>query len=220
MKKIISNYSKAMVVQNASLSAGANVFQWQYDENSCYNDIWVLEPIKAWTGSRANTWDNESKPAYKGELWIDTYNSDDNILKSTVNVFLNSNDITRIKNEKTSRAYYWGLDVTSHRKNNENVSDLSAYAVITNIPNPKIDIEDDELIFNNEESEVICLSPENLIAGQQYRMITYWKDKRNGNNEGYIELSSEFSVKGSSDYNFAGSQYRKTISYGKTRGQL
>lgn len=44
--KLMSNCSertKAMVVQNASMDSGANVFQWDFNNGS--NDKWVFEPI-------------------------------------------------------------------------------------------------------------------------------------------------------------------------------
>jgi hypothetical protein len=219
-----SNYTKSLVVQNASKSGGANVFQWQFNDDGCHNDMWVLEPV-SWNGNSYTNWTSNS-PVSAGDMWFDVYNSSYKTFKSTVNFTFSQNDINTIKNEKTNNSRYWGFDVTSHRNDNSYRSDLSAYAVLTNLPNPKVDVEDDYLIpfidedgdDNYEESEAICLSPESLSANTGYNMITYWVDRRNGGYGGYITATSELSKKGPSDYNHDFTYYDNNLNYGKDCG--
>lgn len=215
-----SNYTKALTVQGASRKSGANVFQYQFNDDDCGNDMWVLEPADQWTGNSYTSWTN-SKPANTGELWLDFYNEDPSTVKSTVNFAFSHNDLNTLRNHKAGGIYF-DFDVTTHRSDNAAKSDLSAYAVLTNLPNPVIDIENDILDGDSsyEESEVVCLSPEKLYNFNDYYVITYWLDKRNGKNSGKITATSELSLQWVpwGDYNYFDTYYNVPLNYGKNMG--
>jgi hypothetical protein len=55
---------------------------------------------------------------------------------------------------------------------------MSAYSVSSTLPNPKTDIENNDLFGNrNEESEVVALGS---VSVGTYNMVTYWYDYRSG----------------------------------------
>ena len=223
IKSRCSNDTMALEVYNANMNSGADVTQYYHVEDATRNDEWVLEPIHWFTGNNALTWSLSSQAVeptgsqeymfvpQRGILWFDFYNSyPQKVMKSTVDCWFtqsNINEIIRRYNLPIAPLLlqfpqFFDFDVTSHRSGSENLSPLSAYAVVTNIPNPKIDIEDDsgdagssDTDSNYEESEVACLSPGSLVAGKQYVMTTYWYDYRAGveNDSGWITVRPEMS---------------------------
>lgn len=237
-----SNYNKCMVVEYASQDAGGNVIQYAFEDNAGTNDIWVLEPVGYLTSVISTSWTHSSQSSnptgsqerlfvpYRGTLYLDFFNSPTKVVKSTMSVMFNNRNIAEILSIKNSKGYNFDIDVTSHRNIEPYKSELSAYAVVTNLPNPKIDIEDDftfpgvgqDWDNNNEESEVVVQSPEYLTAEKDYFMLTYWLDRRNGEttDAGYIEATQEMSK-----YEFYGEYnpmidpiYTKSLSYGSQGG--
>ncbi|WP_437755398.1 hypothetical protein [Sorangium sp. So ce1389] len=96
--------------------------------------------------------------------------------------------------------------------------------VVTNLPDAKIDVEDDfwESTFGiNEESEVVVLGT--LRAGA-YLMRTYWLDRRTGaaSDGGAIQVQFAMSAEGSPDYNncITSSRVQIVNPYGTSRGSL
>lgn len=93
---------------------------------------------------------------------------------------------------------YLTIDVTSVRDNS--LDPFSAYAVYTDLPDPKIDIENDDLFGNrNEESEVVVLGK---LEEKNYGMITVWDDYRSSDEDtGEFRVQFAMSQKGVFDYN-------------------
>lgn len=235
-----SNYSRCLVTENASQDSGAYVVQYQYEDNGDTNDIWVLEPLGAQTGMVNDFWQyniQSTNPVgeaehlfvpYKGEMWLNFYNNP-KVVKSTIGVKFNYQNIQELKNQVDPEyeGSYFGIDVTSHSSGgNSNKSSLSAYTVVTNLPNPKIDIENDrwhpgDRDFRFEESEVVCQSPDRLVVDRDYFMITYWHDYRRGDikDAGYVTTTFELDDLYGGEYIYKiQSDKTHTLDYGKQGG--
>lgn len=73
--------------------------------------------------------------------------------------------------------------------------------VRTNLPNPKIDIEDNNFFGEDDETEVTVLGT--VVVGQTYYMESLWNDYRDGDSGDSGKVNAQFamSAKGVSDYN-------------------
>ncbi len=96
---------------------------------------------------------------------------------------------------------YLTFDISSIR--NGSTDQMDAYAIKSNLPNPKYDLESD--FFGgggpaNEESEVVALG---AVEAKYYDITTYWHDYRNGDTDdsGRWECHVGLSKLGISDYN-------------------
>jgi len=98
--------------------------------------------------------------------------------------------------------------------------EIDAYYVNTNLPNPKIDIEDNNFFGENDESEVTVLGT--VEADTLYYMETVWNDYRDGDSgdSGKIQAQFAMSTKGLSDYNncVQSSVVQHTFTYGDNLG--
>lgn len=70
---------------------------------------------------------------------------------------------------------FLAVDITSISDSDED--QMSAYSIISNLPNPKYDLEDDGSDYRYEESEVVALGQ---VEAKYYDVRTYWQDFRNG----------------------------------------
>lgn len=211
IKSRCSNSTMVLEVYYSSMENCGNVTQYYHTDDDNRNDEWILEPIHGFTGNAALSWTVNSQAVnptdsqeymftpYRGNFWFDFYHSySDNTVKSTVDFWFTQANINEIvRRSQFSWPEYFDFDVTSHRSGgNDAQSPLSAYAVLTNMPNPKLDIESDLLTDENyEESEAACLSPNSFVAEKKYIMVTYWHDFRNGaaNDSGWITATPEMS---------------------------
>lgn len=139
---------------------------------------------------------------------------------------LDSTNVTKIKeyNNGTNSSYsgtygYLTVDVSSIRSGDNDMMD--AYAMASNLPDPKFDMENDDFFgTRNEESEVVALG---TVAAQSYYVKTSWNDLRSGGSTDNGKWQCQFSMskKGISDYNtFVQSDViQATVKYGKYAGQ-
>lgn len=97
---------------------------------------------------------------------------------------------------------YLTLDVTSVRDSGTfGLDPFDGYAIISNLPNWKADLENDDPFGGRyEESEVVALGE--VKASTNYWMTTYWDDYRGSDNDtGKFQAQFAMSAKGYSDYN-------------------
>ncbi|MBT2282236.1 hypothetical protein J7E78_01545 [Paenibacillus polymyxa] len=73
--------------------------------------------------------------------------------------------------------------------------------VRTNLPNPKIDIEDNNFFGEDDETEVTVLGT--VESGKTYYMESLWNDYRDGGSGDSGKVNAQFAIskKGASDYN-------------------
>lgn len=84
---------------------------------------------------------------------------------------------------------------------------LDAYYIVTNLPNPKKDLENDWSNQYREESEVVALGT--VVPSKKYYVKTYWNDYReaNGSQSGVIGVNF-----GISHQTFYGGDYNNCLS--------
>lgn len=121
-----------------------------------------------------------------------------------------------IENQKASNRFP-GMEVRDYSKNEKD--NFSAHTITTNLPDPKIDCEDDfPCDGRNEEAEVTVLGT--IEAGKYYYMSIDWKDHRNGLAGGNWGVKAEISKKGVIDYNVSDYKYlHSDVFYGPTYGE-
>lgn len=140
---------------------------------------------------------------------------------------LDSKNVTSIKQSNNGENSadpgvegYLTIDVTSVRNSSEDKMD--AYSITSNLPNPKFDMENDDIFGSREEeSETVVLGT--VKANKEYYMKTKWEDLRSGEkkDDGQWQCQFGMSKKGWSDYN----NYRISdviqaiVKYGKNAGK-
>ena len=239
-KSRCSNEEMVLEVYYSSMENCGNVTQYYYTADDNRNDEWILEPIHGFTGNAVTTWSHSSQAIspngsqehlfvpQRGNMWLDFYNSyPQKVVKSTIDMWFTQDNIDEIiAINEGIRGWYFDVDVTSHREDVDDLSEMSAYAIVTNIPNPKIDIEndkgqDEDTDDNYEESEVGCMSSRSLVADQKYIVATYWFDYRNGDNtdDGHFTTTFEMALKlGGEIYGLRSSKYTPKLFYGINGG--
>ncbi|MEM9553968.1 MAG: hypothetical protein AAGC60_06900 [Acidobacteriota bacterium] len=110
--------------------------------------------------------------------------SSSNTFITTVDFTLSSSNVTSIlaynaggvSGSGCSSSAYLTLDITSQPDNSDR---FDGYAIYTDLPNPKKDLEDDSFWGDGfrEESEVVALG---TVSARSYYMKTYWDDQRTG----------------------------------------
>jgi hypothetical protein len=95
---------------------------------------------------------------------------------------------------------YLTVDQTAIPQNSNDL-EIDGYQVLTNLPNPKIDLEINGFGVDVDETEVVALG--SVKAGTEYYMWSYWDDYRDGGtyDGGKIQAQFAMSVEGWSDYN-------------------
>ena len=180
---------------------------------------------KTWSYSNYNYGSYVPKTG-KGSASFAYSSSSGNYAITNVNFTLDSNNVSAIKayNNGTNSSYsgrkgYLGLDVTSVRNGSTDMMD--AYSISTSLPNPKTDLENDDLGgTRNEESEVVALG---TVSASYYYMSTYWNDYRSGGSSDSGKFQAQFNIseKGVIDYNnmTTSSRIQATIPYGTQGGK-
>ena len=100
---------------------------------------------------------------------------------------------------------------------------MDAYSIVTSLPNPKTDIENDDFFIDNrnEEAEVVALGT--IEANRSYLTSVYWHDYRSGNSTDCgkwsvnAELADQFVPGG--DYNTVSWTPLTQLAYGCNRGK-
>jgi hypothetical protein len=131
--------------------------------------------------------------------------------------------------EADNKTCYLSIDVRSKRTGSDDM--MSAYSVTSSLPNPKTDIENDDIFGNrNEESEVVALG---TVQAQGYYMSTMWDDYRSGGSTDNGRWDCQFGVSGqylkvggvwipsSGDYNaiMISDVNQASVSYGNNSGR-
>jgi hypothetical protein len=162
-----------------------------------------------------------------GSLKVKVYSEPDHNkvlhkISTTVNMTLTAKNVTAIKKYNKDNKAYLACDVTSVRKGGKKDS-VNATSVISNLPNPKYDLENDNFLSDNrkEESETVVLG---TVSAKSYYMETFWDDLRTGdtNDAGKFQCQFNMSTKGVFDYNnyITSSRIQATMAYCKDRGKI
>ncbi|WP_211750364.1 hypothetical protein [Paenibacillus sp. Marseille-Q4541] len=118
-----------------------------------------------------------------------------------------------------SKAYFT-LDQTAVPDSNN--LEIDADEILTNLPSPKLDIEDNNFFGQDDESEVTALGTINTTT--TYYMETRWNDLRDGGSgdSGKIQAQMGISEKGLTDYNNCtqSTAIQHTFTYGDNLGSM
>lgn len=188
--------------------------------------VFSLTSISSLAATKTWNYSDYSNGTYvpKSGNMTSTYENGTAYTKTTFS--LDNSNVTAIKqyNNGTNSSYqgingFLTIDISSIRTGNEDKMD--AYAIVSNLPNPKYDLENDDILGSrNEESEAVALG---TVSAKSYYVKTSWDDLRSGNDtdKGRWECQFSMSKKGASDYNTFTQSHdvQATIYYGKTAGQ-
>lgn len=164
----------------------------------------VWGPYSTWTSTAA------SYGPYYGKAVLYEYTDSSGNLKLSPKAYeitFSTSAVNSIKNY-----YYNGVNGTKLyytfdiAVNNDNDTHLDGYNIVTNLPSPKPDLDDDPEPFGNgyrDETEVVSLSPYSIKAGIPYRVESYFLVKRKpsysapvyiafGSQESYYHWSGEY----------------------------
>lgn len=115
---------------------------------------------------------------------------------------------------------YFTLDQTAVPDSND--LEIDADEILTNLPSPKLDIEDNNFFGQDDESEVTALGTVNTTTS--YYMETRWNDLRDGGSgdSGKIQAQMGISEKGLLDYNTCtqSTAIQHTFTYGDSLGSM
>ena len=165
------------------------------------------------------------------------YNADSNgqnCVKTYCEFTLDDNNVSNIlqynagTHPADSKNLFFTLDITSVR--NGSTDKMDAYAISTSLPNPKTDLENDDLLGDrNEESEVVALG---TVEETTYNMSVMWYDYREGETNDNGQWQAQFNMSGqyigkgniwirtNGDYNnvWTSDVIQATMAYGKNGG--
>lgn len=183
--------------------------------------------IVVYAASDSWSYSDYSKGSYVSKSGTMTSSYTNGYAVTKVEFKLDSNNVASITeyNNGNNSSYpnvkgYLTIDVTSVKNGNSDAMD--AYAITSNLPDPKFDMENDDWFDSrNEESETVALGQ--VVSNKKYYMTTKWEDLRNGNSgdSGRWQCQFSMSKKGWSDYNtfVQSSEVQATINYGTNAGQ-
>ena len=203
-KKVIAIVAVSIFSMLSSISAFAGYDNWNYTDNTTNYGSYVPK-----TGDMTTSFSSVVPEAYTNVTF--TFDSD------------NVAAITSYNNG-TNPSYqgvkgYVTVDISNIRTGS--VDTMDAYTIVSNLPNPKYDLENDDLFGSrNEESEVVALG---TVGANEYYVITAWNDLRKGNSTDNGRWQCQFSMssKGLVDYNtfVQSSAIQATVYYGNTFGE-
>lgn len=195
--------------------------------------------IVAWA---FNNYNHGTYMPKSGWAWPHYYSDDTNYAIVDVEFRLDNYNVSCIKDFNNGEFYlvkdngeiidedknlFLTIDVTSIRTGL--TDQMSVYQILTNLPNPKKDLESDGLGTREEESEVTALGT--VEAGVRYSMYSYWEDFRNGDDSDAGRWEAQFAMSGKyvrignlwikslNDYNNVyQSTYKASMYYNKNGG--
>jgi hypothetical protein len=121
---------------------------------------------------------------------------------------------TTLVNMKNNDDYYYTIDLAVNNDDDTTVDATSNY--YTDLPGPHFDLDDDGGFLGlgngfNDEAEVTMLTPNDLVANQNYQFITYWMVSNTSGTT--FEWTSQKSVPQLGEYNVVNfdSHFSKTF---------
>lgn len=194
--------------------------------------------LKSWNYGTSTTYG--TYVPYTGNAQATFYDTDgngQNYAKTYCSFTLNSSNVSSIKsyNNGTNSAeeglnLYLTLDITNVPSTTNGYDQMDAYAISTSLPNPKSDLENDDVFGSrNEESEVTALG---TVSAKTYSMSVMWYDYRNGDTNDNGKWQCQFCMSGqyvnvlgawvpsNGDYNTVrqSSAIQATLTYSKNGG--
>lgn len=162
--------------------------------------------------SASETWSKTAKDFCPNTGTLDI-SANGQTLTTKIYFKYSSNDISYLEG-KYDDGLKAGMDIKNDAYEKER---LDAYTITTSLPNPKTDIESDDLDGYNEEADVVALD---IPSATNYKMAVYWMDERDGKNSGEFVVNAELSEKGFIDYNTV--DYKTCVSYyyGADKGEI
>ncbi|TDT50756.1 hypothetical protein [Fonticella tunisiensis] len=183
----------------------------------------VYGPTVSWDYGSGKTDLHGSYCPYSGTGWMSFWNENGKNLLNvrTSNMLFNQYAVNAIQNYMNTKGWYFTWDISNTNDYDETI-DATGW-LSTNLPNPKIDIEDDPWPFGNgynDETEVVALSLVN--SSTAYYVISQFEDKRNGTSGGTIQTRacmSSKSITGEYNTELMSDVPQQTFTYGKNPGQ-
>lgn len=205
------NQAMCISVMSGSINNAANVHMYDYI-STAPEQGWFLEKCVEHSWSYSD-YSHGGYVPQKGNMLVKGHNELGGDLATIVNFSLDSNNVASILDYNNSgqnpypdannKNCYLGVDITHKRPSDLDEDRLSAvYMITTNVPNPKFDIENDDVLGSrNEESEVTILG--SVQANVSYYITTIWEDFRTPSSSpnGNIQCQFMINAKGISDYN-------------------
>lgn len=222
------NTFRTLDVDASSDSAGyqTNVISYAYWADT--NQKWIFESVSNHEWNTGSSYKGSYTPL-KGSMIVSGRQYQNGYLMSQVDFTFDSYNVTNILDynnggdnpgtEGDNANCYVTVDVTHLRSTSADM--LSAIYLATNLPNPKFDTENDDLLGSrDEESEVVALGT--VQSEKYYYFQTVWDDFRDGTSDGgKIQCQFAMSKKGINDYNnvVTSSAVQATHDLGKTKGK-
>lgn len=158
----------------------------------------------------AKTWDYGTSTQYgsyvpyKGSAQATFYKADgndQNYAKTYCTFTLNNTNVNNIlqynngnHSAEQGKNLYLTLDITNDPSTTNGYDQMDAYAISTSLPNPKSDLENDDLLgTRNEEAEVTALG---AVTAKTYSMSVMWYDYRDGDANDNGEWLCQFNMSG------------------------
>lgn len=149
-----------------------------------------------------------------------TYSATNNTATTTLSFTYGEKAIKYFNDVYWPDSMYPGVEIRDYpNSGNGNFSAPNTSVITTNLPNPKLDVENDQFLNSyNEEAEVTALG-KTLVADHEYTMSVVWTDYRDGSSAGVWGAKAELSKKGIIDYNVQDYKYLSAdVPYGATAG--
>lgn len=171
------------------------------------------------------TWNSsdESYAPYSGALECHYYLGEPNYAKTYLTFKYSASAISAIRTYN-SNGRYTGMDIKTTRPSNYAYDMMDAYSAFTSLPDPKIDLENnDSWEFNdsNDEADVVVLGT--LTPETYYTFNVEWYDYRGGgalqNGTWHINAELSYQILGIGDYNTDSYDYLAYLNYGNTPGE-
>lgn len=156
------------------------------------------------------TWDYGTNTSYgtyvpyKGSAQATFYNaggSEQNYAKTYCSFTLNSTNVSNIisynngtNSAESGKNLYLTLDITNIPSTSSGYDQMDAYAISTSLPNPKSDLENDDVFgTRNEEAEITALG---TVSATTYSMSVMWYDYRDGDASDNGKWQCQFCMSG------------------------
>ncbi|MBA4837799.1 hypothetical protein H1R82_14370 [Thermoactinomyces intermedius] len=151
----------------------------------------------AWDKIYSDQWSGRTSPTYgpwKGSVFsYHDLGSTDIVKVQVENVSYNSSNIESIRGNYYSHNYRHGLDITDVGTGGKNGAPPMSYNGFwyTNYPEPYFDVDNDDGVYGNEETEVVCQKVLDIKTGVAYDFYVEFYNSINPTNvAGYFEINS------------------------------